>query len=229
MRVLDVASGPGAVTGLLAAAVGESGGVVASDISPAMLAVAAAKPAQPRSAPIEYLECSASALECADASFELVVCQHGLQFFPDRLGALREMRRVLAPTGTLVLSTWAAEHPLGLLGPMIDAVREADLVEPYPRAFDAASYALTVSDLHGLLDAAGFNDVAVEAVELDCSWEDSNDAVNAVAGTPYGPLIAALPPERQERVRASLSHRLGCSPSGALTVKTVSNIARGVK
>jgi ubiquinone/menaquinone biosynthesis C-methylase UbiE len=214
---------------VIAAAVGESCRVVASDISPAMLAVAAAKPAQPRSGPIEYLECSASALECADASFELVVCQHGLQFFPDRVGALREMHRVLAPAGTAVLSTWAAEHPLGLFGPMIDVVREADLVEPYPRAFDAASYALTVSDLHDLLETAGFRDVTVETVELYCSWEDCRDAVNTIAGTPYGPLIAALPPERQERVHASLRDRLGCPPEGALTVKTASNIARGVK
>jgi hypothetical protein len=112
---------------------------------------------------------------------------------------------------------------------MIDVVRGADLVEPYPRAFDAASYALTASDLYGLLETADFRDVTVETVELDCTWGDCRDAVNTIAGTPYGALIAALPPERQERVRASLSNRLGCSPGEALTVKTVSNIARGVK
>jgi ubiquinone/menaquinone biosynthesis C-methylase UbiE len=229
MRVLDMASGPGAVARQLAAAVGESGRVVASDISPAMLALAAAKPAQPGAAPIEYLECSATAVDSPDASFELVACQHGLQFFPDRLGALREMHRVLAPGGTAIVSTWAAEHPLGLFGGLIDAMRDADLAEPYPRAFDHDSYTLTAPDLHGLLETAGFKDVMVETAELDCVWEDSRDAVSTIAGTPFGPLIATFAPERQERIRASLRHRLGCPPQGALTVKTASNIGRGVK
>jgi ubiquinone/menaquinone biosynthesis C-methylase UbiE len=229
MRVLDVASGPGTVAALIAAAVGESGRVAANDISPAMLALAASKPAKPRSAPIEYLACSATALEYPDASFELVACQHGVPFFPERLGALREMHRVLASGGAAVVSTWAAEHPLGLFGAIIDAMRDAELAEPYPRAFDHDSYTLTVSELHGLLETAGFKDVTVETVELDCVWEDSRDAVNTIAGTPFGPLLATLTPERQQRVRSSVGHRLGCTPDGALTVKTASHIARGVK
>ncbi|MGN6168051.1 MAG: hypothetical protein ACTHQQ_07740 [Solirubrobacteraceae bacterium] len=84
-----------------------------------------------------------------------------------------------------------------------------------------------MSDLHGLLDTAGFKDVTVETIKLDCLLEDGRDAVNTIAGTPYGPLIATFPPEHQERVRESLRHRLGCSPDGALTIKTVSDIARG--
>lgn len=69
----------------------------------------------------------------------------------------------------------------------------------------------------------------VETVELDCVWEDCRDALNTIAGTPYGPLIAALPSDGQERARAGLRRRLGCSADGALTVRTVSNIARGVR
>jgi hypothetical protein len=65
------------------------------------------------------------------------------------------MHRVLAPAGAAVVSTWAAEHPLGLFGPIIDAVREAGLAEPDPRAFDQASYALGVSDLQDRSRARG--------------------------------------------------------------------------
>src|SRR6202044_2237157 len=74
------------------------------------------RPADPRCAPIEYLECPASAIAASDDSFDAVLCQHGLQFFPDRAAAAAEMRRVAAPGGTAVMSTWAAEHPLGLFG-----------------------------------------------------------------------------------------------------------------
>jgi ubiquinone/menaquinone biosynthesis C-methylase UbiE len=107
--VLDVASGLGPVARLAAAAAGPGGRVVASDISAAMLALAAAKQADPRRAPIEYLECPAAAITADDDSFDVVLCQHGLQFFPDRAAAAGEMRRVTRPGGTVVLSTWAAE------------------------------------------------------------------------------------------------------------------------
>jgi SAM-dependent methyltransferase len=133
-RVLDVASGLGPVARLAAEAAGPGGCVAASDISAAMLALAAARPADPGWAPIEYLECPASAITARDDSFDAVLCQHGLQFFPDRAAAAREMRRVARPGGIVVLSTWAAEHPLGLFGPVNETLREAGLAEPFPRA-----------------------------------------------------------------------------------------------
>ena len=100
-------------------------------------------------------ECPASAIAAEDDSFDVVLCQHGLQFFPDRAAAAGEMRRVARPGGTAVMSTWAAEHPLGLFGPMAEAVRETGMAEPFPRAFDADSYRLNVADLAEVLQAAG--------------------------------------------------------------------------
>ncbi len=229
ISVLDVASGPGVVARLAAAEVGDQGRVVASDISAGMLAIAAAKIAEPGSAPIEYVECSATALDTVDGSFQLVLCQHGLQFFPDRPGALKEMHRVLEPRGVGVVSTWAAERPLGLFGPMCDAMREAGIEPPYPRAFDAESYVLGASELHDLLSAAGFCDVTVETVELGCVWETSSDALATIAGTPFGPPLAALPASKQQAVRAILQERLGCAAEGEVVLTTASNIARGVK
>ena len=227
--VLDVATGTGTVARLIAAEVGEAGRVVGADISPAMLGIAAAKAAEPGSACIEYVECSATALAAADASFQLALCQQGLQFFPDRIAAVRELHRVLAPGGVAVASSWAAERPLGLFGPMVDTLHESGIPEPYPRAFDASSYALSVSDIRELFQAAGFGDVTVQTVELECVWETSDDAVATIAGTPYGPLFAALPDTQRQRVYATLSDRLGGSQDGKLTVKTASNIARGVR
>jgi len=227
--VLDVATGPGTVARVAAAHVGEAGRVVASDISAAMLAVAAAKPAEPGSAPIEYLECSADALDAAGESFQLALCQNGLQFFPDRLAALQEMHRVLKAGGVALVSTWAAEHPLGLFGPIADTLRESGILEPYPRAFESQSYAVGIAELRDLFQAAGFRDVTIETVEMDCVWETTSDALATVSGTPFGPLVAALPVAEQQRIRARLLERLGGPAEGEVTVKTASNLVRGLK
>jgi SAM-dependent methyltransferase len=227
--VLDVASGPGSVSRVAAAAVGPTGRVVAADISAAMLAVAAAKPADPEWAPIEYLECSVSAIDADESTFDVVLCQQGLQFFPDREASLRDMRRVVQGNGVVVVSTWAAERPLGLFGPIVEALHEFGMDEPYLRAFDPRSYGLDASDLQALLEGAALRDVVVETVELDAVWQTADEAVATVSGTPFGPLVTGLPLADQLRVRALLAGRLGESVDGTLTIRTASNIGRGIK
>jgi ubiquinone/menaquinone biosynthesis C-methylase UbiE len=226
--VLDVASGLGPVARLAAEATGPAGRVVASDISAAMLAAAAARPVPSGWAPIEYLQCPVSAITAGDDSFDVVLCQHGLRFFPDRAAAAAEMRRVTRPGGTLALSTWAAERPLGLFGQMNQTLREAGMAEPYPRAFDSDSYRLGVAELRDLLQAAGWRDVRVQTVELDAVWPDAETATAALLGTPYGPLVSALPADAQQELRARLAGKLGATSRG-VTVRTVSNIACGIR
>ena len=98
-RVLDVACGTGVVARFASQRVGRTGGVVGLDLNPGMLAVAAASAAGPAAtgAPIVWREGSAVAMPLADGSFDVVCCQLGLQFFPDRSAALAEMHRVLVP------------------------------------------------------------------------------------------------------------------------------------
>ena len=95
--VLDVATGPGTVARVAAKRIGPGGRVVATDISRPMLDVANSKLSSPDSAPITYIESPAAPLGVESAAFDFVVCQQGLQFFPDRLAALGEMRRALKP------------------------------------------------------------------------------------------------------------------------------------
>ena len=105
--VLDVATGPGTVARLAAKRIGSGGRVVATDISRPMLDVANSKPSSPDSAPITYIESPAAPLGVENAAFDFVVCQQGLQFFPDRLAAVSEMRRALKPGGQLAIATWS--------------------------------------------------------------------------------------------------------------------------
>jgi ubiquinone/menaquinone biosynthesis C-methylase UbiE len=102
-RVLDVACGTGVVARLAAARVGPSGTVAALDLNPAMLSVARSIPAT--GAAIRWYETSAESIPLPDGGFEVVLCQLGLQFVADKSAALREMRRVLAPGGRLLVST----------------------------------------------------------------------------------------------------------------------------
>jgi ubiquinone/menaquinone biosynthesis C-methylase UbiE len=104
--VLDVACGPGSVTRPAATAVGPGGRVTGVDLSPAMLAIARAKPVLSNAAPIDYHEATAEQLPVADADFDVAACQHGLQFFSNRAVALAEMRRALRADGRLGIAVW---------------------------------------------------------------------------------------------------------------------------
>jgi hypothetical protein len=138
------------------------------------------------------------------------------------------MRRVTRPGGTITVSTWAAERPLGLFGPVNQVLREAGMAEPYPRAFDSGTYRLSVAELRDLLQAAGWHDVRVQTIELDATWPDAETATAALLGTPFGPLVTGLPEDIQQQLRASLAGKLGATSDG-VTVRTASNIARATR
>jgi SAM-dependent methyltransferase len=99
-RVLDVGCGTGIVARRAAA---RGATVVGVDLNAQMLAVA--RTADPA---IEWIVADAGDLPLGDGAFDRVFCHQGLQFFPDPAAAVREMRRVLAPGGTLTVSVWRA-------------------------------------------------------------------------------------------------------------------------
>ena len=102
-RVLDVACGTGVLSREVARRVGDDGHAAGLDLLPGMLEVAR------RFAPdIEWRQGSAEALPYPDESFDAVVSQFGMMFFPDPGKALREMLRVLMPGGRFAIAVWAA-------------------------------------------------------------------------------------------------------------------------
>jgi ubiquinone/menaquinone biosynthesis C-methylase UbiE len=103
-RVLDLACGTGTVARHAADLVGPTGKVVGLDISAGMLTVARSIPSP--AARIEWKEADALSTPFPDDSFDIVTCQLGLQFFPDRAKAVREMKRVLVPNGRLAILVW---------------------------------------------------------------------------------------------------------------------------
>jgi SAM-dependent methyltransferase len=101
-RILETAAGTGIVTAALAQALPEAE-IVATDLNPAMLAVAEARLSSPI---VSFVPADAQSLPFEDGRFDLVACQFGAMFFPDRLAAYREARRMLRPGGALLLNVW---------------------------------------------------------------------------------------------------------------------------
>jgi ubiquinone/menaquinone biosynthesis C-methylase UbiE len=160
---LDIACGPGTVSRILAERIGRDGRVVATDISPAMLDIARSKPMAPDSATIEWLTAPAVPLPVPDSAFDIVTCQQGLQFFPDKIGALAEMRRVLRSGGRAGVAVWTRveDQLFGYLRDAIAHVISVELADRYLGPFllsgeDAAEYA----------HRAGFETVNLERVTL---------------------------------------------------------------
>jgi ubiquinone/menaquinone biosynthesis C-methylase UbiE len=130
-RVLDVACGTGALTTAAAARVAPGGAVFGLDANPEMLAVARRKHAD-----IQWHDGRAESLPFADANFDAVVSQFGLMFFDDRVGALREMQRVLRPGGRLAVAVCdALEHSPGYAA--LAALLERLFGKPVADAFRA--------------------------------------------------------------------------------------------
>jgi len=108
-KVLDVGCGTGVLAREALRRVGQEGHVVALDLNEGMLTVAART--EPR---IEWRRGDAVSLPFEDASFDVVVSQFALMYFPDRVTSLREMWRTLAPGGRLAIAAWAPiDHARG--------------------------------------------------------------------------------------------------------------------
>jgi SAM-dependent methyltransferase len=99
-RILELAAGTGIGTTELVRAI-PGAHIVATDLNPAMVSWASE-----RVTGASWLPADAQALDFPDASFDLVVCEFGVMFFPDRPGAFAEAARVLAPGGTMLFTAW---------------------------------------------------------------------------------------------------------------------------
>jgi len=106
-HILDVGCGTGALTRPAAKSTVPKGRIVGLDRSPEMLAVARALDSS-SAAPIEWREGDVSDMPFESGTFDIVFCAFSLMFFPDRLAALKEMRRVLKPDGRLAISVWGS-------------------------------------------------------------------------------------------------------------------------
>jgi SAM-dependent methyltransferase len=192
-RVLDVACGTGIVTRLAAERVGADGAVAGVDINPGMLGVArsAARP----ELGIDWHEAGAEALPFQDATFDVALCQMGLQFFPDKLAALRQARRVLVPGGRLVLNVPGPTPRI--FGILADGL--ARHVKPEVAGFVHQVFSLhEVQELETLVSGAGFVEVSIRASDERLHLAAPEEFLwQYLHSTPLAAAIAELDGERR--------------------------------
>jgi ubiquinone/menaquinone biosynthesis C-methylase UbiE len=226
-RVLDVACGTGVVARHVAGVVGPTGTVAALDLNPAMLAVARAQPA-PTGALITWHQGSALTLPFPDASFDVVLCQQGLQFFPDRALGVREMRRVLAPGGRVALSVWQAIEANGVYDELNEAIKRRMGIPAIDLPFSLGD----ANTLRELLHEAGFTDIAVIAETRSVRFPTPDRFVElliqgAAAAVPMlAQMDAAARSALVERVRGDVAGWLQAhTEDGMLVTPMATNIA----
>ncbi|HEY0493724.1 MAG TPA: class I SAM-dependent methyltransferase [Candidatus Dormibacteraeota bacterium] len=229
-QLLDVATGPGTVARLAAEKLGRNGRVVAADFSTAMLEIARRKPKSSEAAEIHYVQSPAAPLTAPGSAFDVVTCQQGLQFFPDRGAAIREMYRALRPGGQLVVAVWR-EIQLQPTFAAVDAALREVLPPDQVEAFSAPFRWPKADELASALRGQGFQDVRVVERTLPLVYEGGvQQVLSALGASPVAAAVAALPEvKRAELWRAGERHLARLLREGQVRSAMVSNIGTARK
>jgi ubiquinone/menaquinone biosynthesis C-methylase UbiE len=191
MRILDVACGTGIVARLARRRSHPTTAVVGVDVSAPMLEVA--REIEPN---VEWREGDAAALPVGpEERFERVLCQQGLQFFGDRQAAARELRRVMAPGGSLLAAVWRSVEEM----PVFDALQR--VAERHVGPIRDQRYAFgNAGALAELLTSAGFRDVHVDEASLVSRFIDGAEFVRMNAMALIGMSGAQLEGDERDRL-----------------------------
>ncbi len=163
-RVLDVAAGAGDQTLQAATRVGPGGSVLATDISPTILAFAAAEAKRAGLSNVTTRPMDGENLDLEDASFDVVMSRVGLIYFPDQQKALSQMRRVLVPGGRIAAIVYSTADKNGFFSVPVSIVRRHAKLGP-PLAGQPGPFSLGGEGvLEQALVRAGFRDVKVQSI-----------------------------------------------------------------
>jgi ubiquinone/menaquinone biosynthesis C-methylase UbiE len=204
-RVLDVATGTGEAAQLTLDRVGPSGLVVGSDISAAMLDAASTRLSSPRFLPVVS---DGQSLAFPDSTFDAVLCQLGLMFFPDPASGLTEFRRVLRPgrRAALCVISLASRAPMwGILAETLSGV-----LPEHTKTLHLSFSLADAARLERMLGVAGFSNVRITR-ETRRDWVPSFDEYWAPIEAGTGSLpqaYLALPEESRLAVRDEVHRKL---------------------
>jgi SAM-dependent methyltransferase len=207
--LLETACGTGILTQALAAALPPTVSITATDLNQPMLEYAQR---QSGGGQVRWRQADAQRLPFADRSFDVVACQFGVMFYPDRVGAYREVWRVLKPGGRFLFNVWDRIETTELFALVQQVV--ADMFPADPPLF----LARTPCGYHDIarvrddLARAGFADCEAEVVALP--------ARSAAAADPAIGLIQGSP------LHAQISERDPAGPARAVAAATAAIIAR---
>jgi ubiquinone/menaquinone biosynthesis C-methylase UbiE len=214
-RILDVATGPGEAAALALSQVGPAGLVVGADIALAMLDAAKSRLAGARFRPVVA---DGQALPFADTTFDAVLCQLGLMFFPDPTQGLHEFRRVLRPRRRAAVCVVSARERAPMWGVL------SEILSRYlPGQREVLGLLFTLADaghLERLLALAGFREISVTRETREHSFASFDDywaPIEEAAGS-LPQAYRALPDASRQAVREEVQARLAAFESGGRLV-----------
>jgi ubiquinone/menaquinone biosynthesis C-methylase UbiE len=229
-RVLDVACGTGIIARLAAQAVGATGTVVGADVNEGMLNMARNASQDHDGVSITWHHSDVATLSFSDASFDVVFCQHSLEFFADRAAGLRELCRVLFPGGRLIIRVWRAVERQPFYIALFEALDRHVRVSagtPIQAAFQLSS----ADELRTLVKDAGFRDVHLRFSTNTIRFPSLEEYVlGYLPATPIAKDIAAM----NEGARAAFTSDMGTAlqdfiDDGGLAVPSESHIVMARK
>lgn len=229
LTVLEVAAGTGALTRAMAARLAETS-IVATDLNPSMLDVAAGL--QAGDLRIRWQQADALDLPFADEAFDVVVCQFGVMFFPDKQKAHGEALRVLRRGGHYLFNVWDRLSRNDCPDAVMRGLAEAFPADP-PLFMERTPHGYhDVGVIARDVAAVGFRDVEVETVEKRCHGNSAAEVAMAFCqGTPMrGEIEARAPPDLASATEAAaraLERRFGPGPiEGRMSAHVVSAARR---
>ena len=196
-RILETAAGTGIVTAAIVREAPDAE-IVATDLNQAMLDVAAARVRSPM---VTFEVADAQSLPFGDGAFDLVVCQFGAMFFPDRLAAYREARRVLKRGGLFLFNVWDSLEKNPASAAAARAVA-ALFPENPPSFLDRVPFGYhDTARIEQELRRAGFEEVAIETVAQNGRASPEDAATGLVMGSPLRLEIEERDATRLEEAR----------------------------
>jgi ubiquinone/menaquinone biosynthesis C-methylase UbiE len=202
-RILETAAGTGIVTRAVSDVLPESA-IVATDINPAVVQYAAAHAGASH---VTFQQADAQELPFEDQTFDLVLCLFGVMFYPDKVRANSEARRVLRDGGSYVLVAFDRLD----LNPVPKAAGEAvaSLFPEDPRYMERGPFSYSdAATVEQDLRAAGFDAVELETVALSSQVVASDAAHGIVLGSPFRAEIERLDPTALERATVAVTEAL---------------------
>ncbi|MBB3020523.1 ubiquinone/menaquinone biosynthesis C-methylase UbiE [Microvirga lupini] len=212
-RILEVAAGTGVVTRAMVRTLPPQVEIVATDLNQAMLDHAQTKLQAPN---VTWQQTDAQSLPFEASSFDAVICQFGVMFFPDKLTAYREALRVLKPGGRFVFAVWNTLD-LNPVSQVVSATVARTFPDDPPRFFERVPFGYFDPDrILGEVQQAGFEKVDIAVVEkVTHAPSPREPAIGLCQGTPLRAEIEARAPgcldEITARVTQALSDRFGPS------------------
>jgi ubiquinone/menaquinone biosynthesis C-methylase UbiE len=210
MRVLDVAAGTGDQSILAARKVSPGGEVLATDISPTMLAGAEQAAREAGVLNVRIQTADATTLELPAASFDAAICRFGLMFMPDLHQALTRVHQALKPGAKFAALVWASEQQNPWIAVQLAMIRDMDRM-PSPTPSLVRTIALSEpGKLERAFAVAGFSSVSAETVPTPREFESLDAGWQAIqSGSPaQGELTRAMSDAEREQYAAELRRHL---------------------